>query len=336
MYDVITIGTATRDVFLQSPLFKVLKDPRHMEKLGFPTGEAQCFALGAKIEIGKPEFLIGGGAANAAVTFARQGFRAGALAEIGADFIGAEILKKLKKEGIHPLVVRDRKKKGTAWSAILLSPGGERTILNYRGASEDLALRDLPFAKLNAKWAYIVPGKIPLAIIMRAIAALRRKKAKIAMDPSKYYLNLGARRLRPILRELDVITLNREEAAYLTGVPYGNERAIFKKFDTLVKGIAVMHDGPRGVLVSDGRTIYRAGGFKEKKLVDRTGAGDAFGSGFVAGLARIQDIGYAIRLGSANATSVVEAIGAQAGILTKRRFESEPRWRCLAITRKIL
>src|SRR3989344_915666 len=145
---------------------------------------------------------------------------------------------------------------------------------------------------------------------MRAIAALRRKKAKIAMDPSKYYLNLGARRLRPILRELDVITLNREEAAYLTGVPYGNERAIFKKFDTLVKGIAVMHDGP--------------------------GGGDAFGSGFVAGLARIQDIGYAIRLGSANATSVVEAIGAQAGILTKRRFESEPRWRRLAITRKIL
>jgi len=66
MYDVITIGTATQDVFLKSRDFKVLKDER------FITGQAECFALGAKIEVPDIFFTTGGGATNAAVTFARQ------------------------------------------------------------------------------------------------------------------------------------------------------------------------------------------------------------------------------------------------------------------------
>jgi len=58
MFDVIAIGTATRDVFLISPLFKVLRDPKHLEKIGFKTGEAQCFALGAKVEVKKKSRLF--------------------------------------------------------------------------------------------------------------------------------------------------------------------------------------------------------------------------------------------------------------------------------------
>jgi len=86
-----------------------------------------------------------------------------------------------------------------------------------------------------------------------------------------------------------------------------------------------MTEGNKGVLVSDGKNIYSAGIFRGK-LVDRTGAGDAFGSGFVAGIIEKNNIEYAIRLGSANATSVVEKIGAQAGILTKGEFEKSERW----------
>jgi sugar/nucleoside kinase (ribokinase family) len=96
----------------------------------------------------------------------------------------------------------------------------------------------------------------------------------------------------------------------------------------LIDGIAVMTDGARGAIVSDGRYIYRAGIFKEKKLVDRTGAGDAFGSGFVAGFILKKDIHFALRLASANATSVVEKIGAQAGILRRKDFNLA-RWQYL-------
>ena len=107
-------------------------------------------------------------------------------------------------------------------------------------------------------------------------------------------------------------------------------------------GIAVMTDGPNGAMVSDGESIFSVGTYKEKRVADRTGAGDAFGSGFVAGLMRHHEragkiapefsekaIEYAIKLASANATSVVESIGAEAGILKRTDFESERRFKNL-------
>ena len=91
MFDVITIGTATRDVFLTSNLFKVLKDPTHLKKLGFKTGEAECFALGSKIEVEKPTITVGGGAANAALTFSRQGLRTASVLRMGDDELSDSI-----------------------------------------------------------------------------------------------------------------------------------------------------------------------------------------------------------------------------------------------------
>lgn len=344
MFDVLTIGTATRDVFLQSPFFKVVNDPAHLRKMGFPTGEAQCFALGAKIQVEAPTFTVGGGAANASVTFARQGFKTGTVVGIGRDANGVAALAELQGEKVKTLPVYDPAQM-TGYSVILLSPSGERTILHYRGASRDIKGTEPLFTRVRAKWVYISPGGIPFRSMVRIVKRFREDGAKIAINPSNEYLKLGAKKLAPLLSSLEMILLDREEAAYLTGVTYGDERGIFRKFDRLVKGLAVMTDGPKGVKVSDGRKIYRAGTFREKRIADRTGAGDAFGSGFVAAFlrrgakARVwdeKDVRYAIHLGSANATSVVEHIGAQAGILTRREFLTSPRWTHLRVSVKKL
>jgi ribokinase len=319
MFDIITIGTATRDVFLRSPKFKVLRDPEHLKKLGFVTGEAECFALGSKLSVEAPVFAFGGGAVNAAVTFARQGFTTGTVVKVGDDENGDALLAHLKRERVTPFAARD-KKVGTAYSVVLLTSGGERTILSYRGASEDLARRDIPFRKLSARWAYITPGAIPLALMRELIVFLKKRGISVAMNPSGYYVAMGAEKLKPLLALLDVVIVNREEATLMTGIDFSKERKVFKKFDDLVPGLAVVTDGPRGAKVSDGRYLYTAETFKEKKLVDRTGAGDAFGAGFVAGLMDKHDIHYALRLASANATAVVEAVGAQRGILTAKEF----------------
>lgn len=322
--DVIAIGTATRDIFLKTPDVKILKDPAHLTRLGFKTGEAECFAFGSKIEVERPVFAIGGGAANAAVTFRRQGLKTAALVRVGKDIAGDAVLAQLKKERITPFVIQD-KDLGTAYSTILLAPEGERTVLVYRGASEGLKRKEIPFSKLKARWAYIAPGAIPFPLILETVKHLKKTGTKIAMNPSRYYLESHGSHLKPLLRDLDVVIVNREEAALLTGIAYSNERAIFRKFDELTPGIAVVTDGERGVKVSDGRYLYGAGVFKEKNLVDRTGAGDAFGAGFVAGLIKTEDINFAIRLGLANATSVIEEIGAQSGILSAAAFKSK-RW----------
>ena len=150
---------------------------------------------------------------------------------------------------------------------------------------------------------------------------------------------MGLKKLMPLLQKTKVAILNREEAAYLTGINYQKEKEIFKKLDKAIDGIAIMTEGNKGVMVSDGKFIYSAGIFKGKS-VDRTGAGDAFASGFVAGLIQKNSkilnpkshilnsevIKYAIRLGSANATSVIEKIGATKGILNRKEFKTNKRW----------
>ena len=347
MFDVITIGTATRDVFLQSPLFRAVVDSHHLKQLGL-AGEEQCFALGSKIEIEKPVMTVGGGAANAAVTFARQGFVTGAVFKIGDDYVGTQAVAALKREGIKTVPITDVKK-GTAWSCILLSPSGERTILNYRGASEDITKNDIAKAHLKTRAAFFVPGRIPFSVLAPLVRSLNEQKAVLVMTPSSYYLGLGAKKLAPMLKALDIVVMNREEAAFLTGIPRHNEAAIFKKLDALVEGIAVMTDGKNGVMVSDGKNLFHAGVYRGKKVVDRTGAGDAFASGFLASLlSRVKPADIkkrtiamteyvrAMQFASANATSVVEHIGAEPGILKKGEFEKQNRWRRLVIKHRTI
>jgi len=95
----------------------------------------------------------------------------------------------------------------------------------------------------------------------------------------------------------------------------------------------------KGVSISDGKTIWQAKAFPQKAF-DRTGAGDAFGSGFVAGLIRFQDprfkIQESIRLAMANATGVVEKLGGNAGALTKNEFAKAKRFKKINLTKIIL
>jgi len=300
------------DVFLKSP--------------AKTEGKSQYLALGAKMEIPEPVFSTGGGATNAAATFARQGFKTASLFKIGKDFAGEEILREMKKEKISALAVKDNKLK-TDYSAILVASGGERTILNYRGASANLKENEIPFGSLNAKWAYVSPGNIPFAAIKKIFSHYSKTGASIAFNPSRQYLDMGIKKLEPLFNMAEVVLLNREEASELTGILYDKEKEIFARLDKAVKGIAVMTEGQKGLVVSDGKSIFRFGIFKNKKVVDRTGAGDSFGSGFVAGLMRKGNIEYAVRLGLANAASVVEHFGAKKGIITKSEFENSPRWK---------
>lgn len=342
MYDVITIGTATYDVFLRSELFKTIKDPHFNKKMGFPTGKAECFAFGGKIDVEEPVMVSGGGATNAAVTFARQGLKTGAVYRVGKDVFGDLVNKELIKEKVKVLGTADKKLK-TGYSTLLLAPEGERSILVYRGAACCLATKDTPLSKMKSSWFYIVPSTIDLKVMRAMVDYAWKNNILVAMNPSKFYVQAGWTVLESLMKKIAVLIMNREEAAYLTGVDYEKRDDIFDKLLQLRRGqgITVMTDGPDGVWVTDGKSVYRAGIFKENQLVDRTGAGDGFGSGFVAGLIlggkknkKGVDQGgvikEAIRLASANATAVVEQVGAKAGILTKTDFFKK-RWRGLDI-----
>lgn len=324
MYDIVTIGSATRDVFMRARDLVLIKDPR------FKTGAGECLALGSKVEVSEILYTVGGSAANTAVTFARQGFHTACIAKVGNDLRGEEIIRQLGEENIDTHFITKHPKLMTAYSAVLSAPSGERSILVFRGAGETLAPEDIPRQALRTKWLYITHlGGKSAKVFAWLIRNAASRGIKIAVNPGSTQLRMAEAKLKPLLNHIDVFILNREEASYLTHIPYAKPNEVFKKLDVWVKGIVVMTDGPQGLTVSDGKTRWHAGVLKERKLVDRTGAGDAFGSGFVAGFMKKKSVSYAIQYGSANATSKIESMGAQPGLLYKK--ESILRWGKLKI-----
>ncbi len=327
-FDIVTIGSITRDNFLEGD-FMTGKFPKA------PSGEALILPYGEKLEIKNVHITIGGNSANAGVTFARQGFRTACFGKVGNDLSGKEIFSRLKSENANPLLaVSDEKP--TAYSVLLLEKG-ERTILGYHGASDTMKIGDIPWSRLKSSWWYLSLAGESDKFLKPLLSFARKNKIKVAFNPSGHHIRHKRPQIVSALKDLSFLVLNKGEAADLVGMSFRKEKEVFRKLDKMTPGIVAVTDGSAGVTVSDGEFLYKAGIFKERRIADRTGAGDAFGSGFVAGLmARnkesgikefsTEDIKYAIRLASANATSVVESIGATEGILTGRGFQKN-RWK---------
>lgn len=332
MIDIITIGSATWDNFLRADY--PLKDWAEA-----PSGKAIVYHLGEKYSVKDVYSTIGGNAANASVTFARQGYTVACLAKIGKDLVSEQFQAHLKKEGVKRNLLSQTDEKPTAYSTILLSDVGDRTILSYHGASDTFTIKDVPLKKLKSKWWYLSLAGDSYKMYNDLIAFAKEHGIQVAFNPSGYHLDHDPQSILQSLKHLAFLVLNEEEAAKLTGIPFQQEKEVFKKLDDLVPGIVAVTNGPKGVTVSDGNVILRAGIFPEQQVADRTGAGDSFGSGFVAGLMRsgkkggftADDLKFAIRLASANATSVVENVGATEGTLAREQFEKDERWRAIDI-----
>ena len=312
--DVITIGSATRDVYLKSEGFEIRK---HSDS---PTGLEQCFPLGTKIEVKDIVFTTGGGGTNAAVTFSRQGLKTGCVGAVGNDFNGKEIIKELKREKVKPFF-SVHKDDPTAYSVILVHPNAERTILSYKGEGQHFDINTVPWRKLKAKWFFFDSMGGNWELLQKAFEHATTRNFKIAFNPGGKELAFGLKKLKPHLAEVDIFSVNKEEAESLLGMGNNNPaEEVLKELDKLIKGITVLTLGPEGVIVSDKKNIYKAGTPDSPKK-ERTGAGDAFVSGFVAQyILSGGDIIKSIQFATANASSVVAQYGPKAGILHKGDF----------------
>ena len=309
-FDIISVGSATRDVFMKSEQFKIIEDK------SFATGQGECFALGSKIEIKDIVFTSGGGGTNAAVTFARQGLRTACVGAIGDDFNGKDIIGELNNEGADTDYFQTNKNGYTAYSVILVHEKGERTILSYKGEGQHFDVNKIPFKKFRTKWLFLDSLGGHYDLLETAVSWAVKNKVKLATNPGAKELAHGLDKLRPLLKHFPIVIMNQEEASKLVGIDYDRESEIFKTMDEIIGGVFVMTKGPAGVVVSDGNNIYRAG-VPDSPVVERTGAGDAFSSGFVTEYIRSGDMAKAIQFATANASSVVTQYGAKAGILKK-------------------
>src|SRR3989344_8523120 len=138
-YDVITIGSATRDTLVKSGAFKAI------ESADFATGKALAVELGSKVAVDEVFYGTGGAATNTATTFARQGFTTAVIARAGDDVLGRAIADEMERECAGTEWLLKDTQKPTGYSVILEHESGERTILAYRGANENLRAADIPW-----------------------------------------------------------------------------------------------------------------------------------------------------------------------------------------------
>ena len=281
-----------------------------------PTGTEQCFPLGSKIEVKEIVMTTGGGGTNTAVTFGRQGFKTACVGVVGNDVIGEEVLAELKKEKITP-IFQKHDDDLTAYSTILVHSNAERTILSYKGEGQHFDVKRVLFGKLKAKWFYInsLGGHYDLfeALVNHAV----KNGIKIACNPGGKEIEHGIEKLKPLLANIDIFITNKEEGISLLGEELmESSEWILDGLQKVVKSIVVLTDGHNGVRARLKDREFNAG-VPDSPVVERTGAGDAFGSGFVSEYIRSGDVAKAIQFGTANASSVVTKFGGKAGILKK-------------------
>lgn len=296
------MGKATQDVFLKSQEF----DPKTEGKVAYTH-----LPLGAKLDVEEAFFSTGGNATNVAVTLARQGADAHFIWALGDDPASRTILSDMKSEGVNTDLADQRSEYRASFSTILLSPGGERTILNFHGSVMDEESFHGTLCKIDAAdWLY--PSSLgDYRLLTMLVERARDLDAKVMLNPAGSELS-QPEKLKPILKDIEVFCLNKEEMQSIVGE--GSLEELVRKGLKLCP-VVIVSDGPNGVCASDGKTIVKAGMYDDVPVVDRTGAGDAFASGFLSQWSRGSSLRDAVIFGSANSTSVVSKIGAKAGIL---------------------
>ncbi|MFH1142396.1 MAG: carbohydrate kinase family protein, partial [Candidatus Uhrbacteria bacterium] len=237
MPDVITIGSATRDVFLISKDIKIIRSDKSK------TGALECINLGSKIEIDQKVLTTGGGATNAAATFASLGFDTATIARIGDDSPGRGLIEELNKYKIKTDLIHTVKGGQTAYSVLLTAPTGQRTVLVHRGVSATFSAKDIPWNKLKANWLYLTSLGGNLTLAKKIIKEAYKKNIQVAYNPGMKEVAQGLSAFTPLLPMLSILNMNLEEASTLTGKKEIKEIArAFTKYNLIL----LITDGANG------------------------------------------------------------------------------------------
>ena len=301
MYDVITIGSATVDVFgIISQRFKQIR-------------------LGDKVLVDKVNFETGGGGVNSAVSFARMGLKTAFLGKLGHDHNAFKILHELKKEKVKVIKTKPSKNH-TSYSFILKSKQEQdRIIFTHKGSSDELSYNEFNKSELKTKWIYLATMLKKSFRTAEKIAKYAKKhNIKIMFNPSTYLALQGKFHLRKILKATNILVLNKSEAKLLLRTKSNNIVEILKGLRKIGPSIAVVTEGEKGINAYDGENYYHLPAYKVK-VISTAGAGDAFASGFLAGIFHKKDIVHAVELGMANAASVIQYFGTKNKLLTYKQ-----------------
>jgi ribokinase len=306
MGKVLVCGSATTDLFLDVESGSVT-----MDSGGFKT-DLICFGCGTKIQIRDLKSRSGGGGINTAIDLSRLKNEVMFLGKLGADHNSTRIFKRLKAERVQVIQTRPSAKE-SGFSIIIKSADGDRTILTYKGANDDLRWEDYDKKSLRgADWFYFASmvGE-SYKTVERLSDWAGENGVRTLFNPSSYVVRKGLQYLKKVISASDIFVVNMEEAQITLGLapnaaqlPQEGVDSILRRLHALGPKVVAITNGPDELYVYDGANRYSAKPYPVK-TVDVAGAGDAFSSGFLTGYRVGDDIEHGIRCGLACSYSVV-------------------------------
>lgn len=317
-YQVITVGESTVDAFMT--IHNAKKECRIDE------GDL-CFEHGKKIDVDRYDFCLGGNATNVAVGLTRLGITSTLCTEMGDDEFSFIIRNGLAKEHVDRLFVTQTKKAPSNFS-VIMNFQNDRTIFVHDVERE----HEFELADVTVDYIYVTSmGREWQTPYKKAVTFAKDNNVKLVFNPGSKQLYEGRDTVESVLKNTDILFVNKEEAEQLLfnknpqKSSDANEyiRKLLKGLQEMGVKLTVITNGKHGSYALDEKGEFYFRGMYPGQPVERTGAGDAFATGFLAATVYGLPVQKAMGWGSANAASVVKHIGAQAGLLTKDEMEEK-------------
>jgi sugar/nucleoside kinase (ribokinase family) len=305
MFDIISIGAATIDIFIKSKQFIVENNLLSLK-------------YSSKNEVNQSLICSGGGATNSAVSFSRLGLKSACLSLIGDDYLSNYVIDDLKKESVTTNLLIKNKDDTTDFSIVLVAPDGSRSILVNRGSTR-LEEKYLNWDRISkTKWFYITSLEGNLDLLEKLIGFAKENNIKIALNPGNRELS-QRKKLLPLLKLVDFLLLNKTESELLIDLDIDNKN-FWNRLISLSPAIISITNGRNGAFVFAEDKHYFSPAINTKPI-DETGAGDAFGSTFVGALIYKYDPKDALFWAIKNSASVVSHLGAKTALLTLKQIQ---------------
>jgi ribokinase len=312
MFDVIVLGDSCQDIFLV-----VNQDEAHVYcELNKQDCEL-CFHYADKIPVENKIEAVGGNAANAAVSLSRLGLATALYTHVGEDRAGKHVLSELEAEGVQRDYFMQDVGDETNYNTVI-TVSGERTILVYHRTRHYVLPKLAP-----AKWIYLTSMKDGFdSIIPTLLEYCSEHNVKLCYQPGTYQLRQKGDIITQLLHHTDLFFVNKEEAARYQDLPNTTPiPELLQGLHGLGIKIAVITDGQNGAYASDGTATYFLSTLPGIERKETTGAGDAFASATTAALSQGKSLPEALRWGLMQASSVIQFVGAEAGLLRTNQIQ---------------
>ncbi len=313
-FDLVSVGDATMDVFVTPVDSQTLCQVNDRDCL-------ICFSYGDKIPTKELQFCVGGNAANNVIGVSRLGLKTAIVLSLGDDNTSFLILDDLSKSQVNLDFVTREPGTHSNYNTVI-NYSGERTIFTYHAPRKYVFPQNLPVVP----WYYLTSMGESFVPFYKEFADFIHKNPtiKLAFNPGSWQFRAGTESLKEILSLTYVIFINREEAEKLAGIKVaaGEEKKLLAAVSALGPKMVVITDGGNGSLIFDG-TKYIKAGVLPIDAYERTGAGDAFGSGCLSALMKGKSLEEALLWGTLNSASVIGYTGPQKGLLKESEM---PVW----------